>query len=315
MRNRALKGDGQTSAIVTCSVACAALATALLTNSARLVAQDKYVRLDPVTHDVDIAFPERLDFKDFAQNPGPLKTMTMVLASHSEPTFQTTVEAVSGTVTYRYVLRNGQTARQAINRIYMIVPTGVGELGCSAPPGWICLDPIATPSDERALYYVSPRGLFVRVATPLGRGNTSLKPGGTMDFELRSKAFPGFVRTYVESGFVNAPDDLPGAVAAELQRYLTIGRSLRRELVVGPAFPAGTRVRVMATSLENALRQLAAEGLVDRHSAFVGEALSILHAAERSDTSQDAPRSFPNTDVERDIDTVMRYTIANARAR
>jgi hypothetical protein len=162
-----------------------AFVSGLLALATPVAEQAKYVHFNPATQDVDIAFPERLEAKDFDQNSGPLKKITVVLANHSEPTFKATVEAGSGTVTYRYVVHNGGSAREAITRIYMVVPSSATDAECSGvPKGWTCMSPIPTPADERALYYVKPEGLFVRQVTPQGRGNggwpAALKPGGTM---------------------------------------------------------------------------------------------------------------------------------------
>ena len=294
-------------------IAIACVVAPLIAVTQPATEQAKYVRLNQATHDVDIAFPERLGAKDFDQNPGPLRTLTVVLANHSEPTFQTTLKEASGTVGYRYLARNGDAARQAITRIYVVLPTLVSDAVCQAPLGWTCMETIPTPTDERALYYVTPKGLFVRLVTPLGPGNAAIGAGGAIEFEIRSKALPGLVRAYVQSGFVDEPSDLPGDVRTELEPYLRIDASTRRCVIVGPVFDAGTTISAMARQLKRSIEQLISERVLNRQSDFVKAADSVLSSAEETNSRQQVPQLGPRTDIEKSIDAVIQYDVGGAR--
>src|ERR1051326_23368 len=50
-----------------------------------LTAQGRYVHLDRDTGDINISFPERLGAPDFENDPGPTRTVSLVLPNRSFP--------------------------------------------------------------------------------------------------------------------------------------------------------------------------------------------------------------------------------------
>jgi hypothetical protein len=293
------------------TILTAALALWIVRPSAQT--QRHYVRIDPTTGDLDVTFYERVGMPDFRENSGPLRSLHVVLANHSIPRFVVRVTPATGGYDYAYELQNGDGARQNINGWYLVVPPATHIDGCHAPTNWVCLPAVETPADPRALYYLDPPGIFLRWATPSRNdhpGPATLQSGQRAAFAVSASWLPGYVRAFVESGFVQEPSDIPEVVWTELRPFMTLEGSTQRQLVVGPAFPPGSRPSAMAGSLIAAVRQQITNGELRADSQFVVAALDILTRVAQTDQRSAPPTTQPSGAAEQQLETAIRIDVS-----
>lgn len=293
-----------------------------------------YVLRDMATNELVIAYPANLDTPGFEQNPGPIRSWRLTLGLSVEPSLSLTIEegARAGVYTYRYVVRNGQGARQGISYIVFEMPLLNGVESLVSPRGW-GVSRWEIPEElvarrEEALggwgfwpeeYRERTKGRMVRKMIDWFSKAGTIGPNGTLDgMGIVSVNRPGLVTAYFRGIYIpSTPDEnVPAAVGSLISSLHQVENQSVSLPIVAPKFPPAVAKTAIAQDFLDKIRALMAEKELSAASTYIGALRSVLEAylkgEERSATERFrslSPR--PGNELERQIHLAVNLSLAD----
>jgi hypothetical protein len=260
----------------------------------------KYVHVDAATGDLVISYPERLGAEDFADNPGPIKTLRYVLPNKILPIVRVSVRKdTRGGFVYDYSIQDGASVEQPITAWFLALDSPDFVTEKSGSGLWKGLQtPRPTPANPAVPFHLEPPA-YLLLWFPRGTGRAgsatsgAIQPSEAATFNIRSPARPGFVRAFFDGQNRGDPtEDMPDDVAREIEPFLRLENKTKRRML-GPAFALNTPTNLIAMRLRESAEQLIQEREVDSQSPFVREAITYL-AARSSAESKPVSIRFQN---------------------
>ena len=245
----------------------------------------RYVFFDPGTGEALLAFPANLGTPGFAQNPGRLKIIRILLQRNVQPIMRVELrEQEEGTLEYEYTVRNGPGAKLPVMVWNLVLPEISDSDRTETPDFWgsgrsrsrisIVRDTLSNQETGGLLswYTNDPRSVVDLYAS-------AIHPGETMSgYKIITNKLPGFTNAYFRGGeMANVGFDVaPDIIREQLVPVLDYSFNSQVVVTLAPKYPADTHPMWLVRDFYQGIEQLVGTGQLDATSEFVREVRSAL---------------------------------------
>lgn len=277
-------------------------------------ADSYFVYLDYSAQEYVISYPETLG----TSLPKSSRRIEFRIEAQSavDPDLSSTVvKNPDGTYSYRYVVRNGGTAKRPIREIGILTAVDDDSIILSHP-SWSSSVPPAPGGDDGPLA-LRVRAGAARMVSWKTTPPDAISPGsGASGFQIQSRFLPGITTALASSGIVSAPPrQLPAQVQEQLSRVMAPEHNWNASIAIGPKFnpnggPSKDPVWI-ANDFRLAVEKLRYNGRLASDSLFVQDLIAVLDVISQG--GQRIPMQFKNaplTPLENQIATAVQLSLS-----
>jgi hypothetical protein len=233
------------------------------------------------------------------------KLLKMPLHNSISPNLKIHIESSPDGVLYNYDLQNGKQSVDSVTTFSIVVyPDPKMQVGAES---WTGGKSTAMVGEQVAIPEAPAGGLALWFCPE----NRPLLPGTATEFSLRTEARPGFTTASTEHyPHLDISEEWPEQILNELNPVLAPAWIDQHIITIGPRYGPDEPVTRIASDYVIGINELIRTGRLEKNSAFVQEALSILRSLiDRSTSADRIFSSKPGSRFESEIFMALHLTL------